>query len=49
MTRDWGKQRINYQTFKDWNNLDPDTRNSRSTATFKCNFLNQFYNTVYFY
>ncbi len=26
--RNWGKQRINYQAIKDWNNLDSETRDT---------------------
>ena len=28
--RNWGKQRINYQAIKDWNDLDSDTRGGRT-------------------
>ena len=39
--RNWGKQRINYQAIKDWNDLDSDTRNAPTLVSFKRNlFLN---------
>ena len=39
--RYWGKQRINYQAIKDWNDLDSDTRNAPTLVSFKRNLFSK--------
>jgi hypothetical protein len=39
--RNWGKQRINYQAIKDWNDLDSDTRNAATLVSFKINLFSK--------
>ena len=39
--RNWGKQRINYQAIKDWNDLDSDTRNAPTLVSFKRNLFSK--------
>jgi hypothetical protein len=39
--RNWGKQGINYQAIKDWNDLDSDTRNAPTLVFFKRNLFSK--------
>ena len=39
--RNWGKQRINYQAIKDWNDLDSDISNAPTLVSFKRNLFSK--------
>ena len=40
--RNWGKQRVCYQTISDWNSLDRETRNAASLEIFKRRIFSNF-------
>ena len=42
VTKNWGKQRVCYQSLKDWNNLDRNTRNAPDLVNFKRSVLSRF-------
>ena len=42
--RNWGKQRVCYQSMKNWNSLDKETRNAPSVRIFKQDLLSRCFN-----
>ena len=42
--RNWGKQRVCYQSMKNWSSLDKETRNAPSVRIFKQHLLSRCFN-----
>ena len=43
VSKNWGKQRLEYQAVKKWNELSQNVRNSNNIQAFKRTFLAELY------